>query len=462
MSNTAPVMTSVNPATGRTVKTYPTHTAEEVQHIVDDVAKAQLSWQKVPFTERAKLMHSAAEILRERAEEYGQIITEEMGKIISQSIAEVQKSAVAADYYADHGEEMMADEVIQTSASKSFVAYEPLGVILAIMPWNFPFWQVFRFAAPALMAGNCGVLKHASNVPGSALAIEAVFKDSGFPDNVFRTLMIGAGMVEAVVQHPAVKAVTLTGSEPAGIAVSTAAAKCIKKSVLELGGSDPFIVLPDADLVVTVPGAVTGRFQNCGQSCIAAKRFIVVGDNEPFVSQFVEQVSQMKVGDPNDASVKLGPLAMASYVQDMEKLVSDALGKGAHVLCGGKALKAAAYAGGAYFEPTILDNVTPEMSIYSEEAFGPVGIILRAKDEDAAIELANCTRFGLGGSVWTQDTDKGVALARRIEAGSCFVNHIVASDPRLPFGGVKASGFGRELASNGLREFVNVKTIFVK
>lgn len=457
-----PVMTSVNPATGKPLKTYPTHTSEEAKQIVDEVALAQLSWKQVPYAERSRLMHNAANILRQRKEEFGTLLTEEMGKLKTAAIAEVEKSALGCDYYADHGESMMADEVIPSSATKSFVAYEPLGVVLAVMPWNFPFWQVFRFAAPALMAGNCAVLKHASNVPGSALAIEEIFKEAGFPANVFRTLMIGARLVEGVIQHPAVKAVTLTGSEPAGIAVASSAAKVIKKSVLELGGSDPFIVLPDADLAIAVPGAVTGRFQNCGQSCIAAKRFIVVGSNEEFVSQFVERVSQMKVGCPTDPTVQLGPLAMAAYVKDMEDLVSDAVSKGARVLCGGKALTGGLYEGGAFFEPTLLDKVTPEMNIYYEEAFGPIGIILYAGDEEEAVQIANATRFGLGGSVWTKDTDKGVAVARRIEAGNCFVNNIVVSDPRLPFGGVKASGFGRELAVNGLREFVNVKTIYVK
>lgn len=454
--NPNPFMTAINPATGEVVKTYTTHSAAEAKQIVDDVAAAQLIWKQVPFAERARLMHNAANVLRCRKQEFANVITEEMGKLLSASIAEVEKSALGCDYYADNAEQMMADEVVPSNASHSFVAYEPIGVVLAVMPWNFPFWQVFRFAAPALMAGNCGLLKHASNVPGSALAIEEVFKEAGFPPNVFRTLMIGSRLVEGVIQHPAVKAVTLTGSEPAGAAVASSAAKCIKKSVLELGGSDPFVVLPDADLSITVPGAVIGRFQNCGQSCIAAKRFVVVGSNDDFVSQFAEKVSQMKVGDPKDPSVQLGPLAMAAYVKDMEDLVSDAVAKGAKLLCGGKAMS------GAFYEPTLLDNITPDMSIYYEEAFGPVGIILRAKDEDEAIQIANDTRFGLGGSVWTKDTVKGVALARRIEAGNCFVNSIVMSDPRLPFGGVKASGFGRELAANGLREFVNVKTIYVK
>jgi len=333
---------------------------------------------------------------------------------------------------------------------------------LVVMPWNFPFWQVFRFAAPALMAGNCGLLKHASNVPGSALAIEQIFKEAGFPKDVFRTLMIPGKLVEGVIQHPSVKAVTLTGSENAGIAVSSAAAKVIKKSVLELGGSDPFIVLPDADLDLTVNGAVVGRFQNCGQSCIAAKRFIVVGENQAFVDKFIERVASLKIGDPMDPATQLGPLAQAAFIKDMQILVSDAVSKGARILCGGKALSGGIYASGAFFQPTLIDRVTKDMEIYYEEAFGPVGIILYAKDEKEAIELANCTRFGLGGSVWTKNTQKGIQLARQIEAGNCFVNNIVASDARLPFGGVKASGFGRELGPWGLREFVNIKTIYVK
>eukprot|EP00808_Paulinella_micropora_P029872 g21526.t1 len=387
------------------------------------------------------------------------LVTEEMGKPLQEATAELAKCAMCLEYYAEHGPAMIADQDRTQSARdlkglrRAVTAYEPLGVVLAVMPWNFPFWQVIRFAAPALMAGNGILLKHAHTVPGSGLACEALFsQDTGFPKDLFRTLMIDIPKVELVLSNPKVKAVTLTGSEAAGSACASLAARHIKKSVLELGGSDPFVVLPDADLPRTIAGGVLGRFQNCGQSCIASKRFIVV-NNQAFIDGFVKAVANLKVGDPLAASTNIGPLARASYAQAMKDFVVDATSKGAQVLVGGTAPAGLDGAGSAYFLPTVVAGVAPGMRMWDEEVFGPVAALICVKDVAEAVRVANATRFGLGASIWTADTEQGMALARQINSGNVFVNHIVASHPSLPFGGVGVSGFGRELAELGLREF---------
>jgi succinate-semialdehyde dehydrogenase/glutarate-semialdehyde dehydrogenase len=382
-----------------------------------------------------------------------------MGKLHREARGEIEKCAWVCEYYADQGPGFLADEPIETDAGRSLVAYQPLGTVLAVMPWNFPFWQVFRFAAPALVAGNTGVLKHASNVPQSALAIEEVIRDAGLPADTFRTLMIRAADVDAVIDDPRIAAVTLTGSEPAGRAVASRAAANIKKSVLELGGSDPFIVLDDADVEQAVEAAATSRFLNNGQSCIAAKRFILTpGIAEDFVERFRQRVEAMAMGDPAAETTQLGPMARTDLREELHAQVVDSVRAGAEVVTGGTLPDGP----GAFYPPSILDHVAEGQRAFEEELFGPVAIVLRADDADHAVSLANGSRFGLGGAVWTADSDRGETIARRLECGAAFVNGIVKSDPRLPFGGVKASGFGRELSRHGIREFVNAKTVWVK
>jgi succinate-semialdehyde dehydrogenase / glutarate-semialdehyde dehydrogenase len=452
-------MKSINPATGELLKEYQEHSDEEVKRILEECDTAFRRWRMTSFNERSALMSKAATVLRANKGRYARLMTEEMGKLLRESEAEVEKCALACDYYAQNAQEMLKDEEIATDASRSFASFEPLGVVLAVMPWNFPFWQVFRFAAPALMAGNVGVLKHASNTPGCALAIEEVFRDAEFPKDVFRTLLIGSSKVEAVIKNDIVKAVTLTGSEKAGSLVASAAARDIKKSVLELGGSDPFIVLEDADVEECAASAVTGRMINAGQSCIAAKRFIVVESvASEFEHLFAARMRSLKVGDPTSPASEVGPLARPEFVEEIDALVQDAVKHGAKVLCGGRRPALV----GCYYEPTVVTKVTPQMRLYHEETFGPVATVLRVKDADEAVMVANATRFGLGASVWTKSKEKGLGLARRVEAGCVFVNGTVKSDPRLPFGGVKKSGFGRELGSYGIKEFVNVKTVWVR
>ncbi len=448
-------MRAINPATGKPLKEHREHTDQEADRILDEADAAYKGWRLVPFAQRAALMKKAAALLRERKERYAKAMTEEMGKPITQALSEVEKSAWVCDYYAEHAERMLKDEPAESDGKRAFVAFEPIGVVLAVMPWNFPFWQVFRFAAPALMAGNAGVLKHASNVPASALAIEEVFRDAGFPKGLFRTLLIPSSKVERVITHDAVKAVTLTGSEHAGSLVAAQAGKEIKKTVLELGGSDPFIVLDDVDVAFCALQAVNGRMINAGQSCIAAKRFIVLDKiAAKFEQEFVAFMRQQKMGDPLDPETQVGPLAREDLAIELDGQVQDAVKRGAKLLLGGKR-------DGAYYEPTVLAGVTPEMRLFQEETFGPVAVIYRVKDDDAAVALANATRFGLGGSVWSKDTERAIKVARRVESGAVFVNGIVKSDPRLPFGGVKKSGYGRELSHYGIREFVNIKTIWV-
>jgi succinate-semialdehyde dehydrogenase / glutarate-semialdehyde dehydrogenase len=451
---------AVNPATDETIQTYDEMTPVEVGHIITQAHQTFQDWKQTPFAERARVMQRAAHILRENAHAYAVLMAQEMGKPVRDGRAEAEKCAWVCEYYAESAEAFLQPEVIPTDARKSFVTFQPLGVVLAVMPWNFPFWQVFRFAAPALMAGNTGVLKHASNVPGCALAIEEVFRHAGFPDHAFRTLLIGSKDVEAVIEHPLVKAVTLTGSTPAGKAVASKAGAMIKKTVLELGGSDAYVVLDDADLDATVATCVASRLINAGQSCIAAKRFVVVDAIRPrFEDAFVTQMRLAKVGDPLDEDTQVGPLARHDLRADLHHQVQASLAQGATCLLGGVMPEGP----GAYYPPTVLTHVTKGMPAYDEELFGPVAAIMAVPDEQEAIRVANDSAFGLGAAVFTQDLAKGEHIAaHELEAGACFVNAFVKSDPRLPFGGIKESGYGRELSVYGIKEFVNIKTVFVR
>lgn len=451
-------MKSINPYTGLPGRDYTEHTDGEATVIVNLAEMAFQTWRHTDYQLRSRRMHRAAAILRARKDEFATLITEEMGKILGESQAEVEKCAAACDYFADHAEALLKDLPVESDALRSLVIFKPLGVILAVMPWNFPFWQVFRFAAPALMAGNAAVMKHASNVPGCALAIESVFREAGFPADLFRTLMISSNQVSPVIRHPAVAAVTLTGSEDAGSHVASEAARHIKKAVLELGGSDPFIVLEDADLEKAVATAVKARMINQGQSCIAAKRFFVAESRvADFETRIVKALQSLKSGDPADPTVQVGPLARRDLVEDLDRLVARSVEMGARLLLGGKPMEHTGY----FYEPTVLTDVRPEMPVFMQETFGPVVAIIPVKDETMAIELANRSVFGLGGSVWTTDLERGEAVARKVETGAMFVNGLVKSDPRLPFGGIKKSGYGRELAEFGIREFVNIKTIWI-
>ena len=450
---------SVNPATGTTLKIYDEMTPEQTAAAVEQAHTAWKAWRNTSFADRARPMKNAAEILRARKEEFARLMALEMGKPLKQGIAEAEKCALGCDYYADHAEAHLALEMVATEASKSYIAFEPIGVVLAVMPWNFPFWQVFRFAAPALMAGNAGVLKHASNVPGCALAIEEVFVQAGFPKGVFRTLLIGSRQVKAVIEHPRVSAVTLTGSTPAGKAVAAAAGAALKKTVLELGGSDPYIVLEDADLEYAVNTCATSRLINSGQSCVNAKRFIVV---EPLVAAFTEKlVAAMKsrrMGDPLADGVDVGPQSRPDLRDELHKQVIDSVAKGARLLLGGEIPPGT----GSFYPPTVLANVKPGMPAYEEELFGPVASVFAARDEAEAVRIANDSIFGLGAAVFTKDVARGERIARQLDAGCTFVNTLVASDPRLPFGGIKESGYGRELGTYGIKEFVNIKTVYIK
>jgi succinate-semialdehyde dehydrogenase/glutarate-semialdehyde dehydrogenase len=451
-------MKAINPANGEIIKEYAEHCAPEVNEIIKSADQKFKKWKSVSFKERGKLMHNAAAVLRRNVDKYARLISMEMGKIISESRAEVEKCAWVCDYYADNAEQFLSDELIETDAGKSFVSFVPLGVILAVMPWNFPFWQVFRFAVPTLMAGNAAVLKHASNVPGSALAIEEVFREAGFNENLFRTLLIPANKVEQVIRDKRIKAVTLTGSEYAGSQVASIAGSEIKKTVLELGGSDPFIVLEDADIAACVVTSVQARMLNVGQSCIAAKRFIVV---ESRLKEFEEQktsiMKSLKVGDPLAEDTNVGPLARMDLLEELHEQVRQSIKMGAKLLTGGKKIEGA----GAFYEPTVLSNVKKGMPVYDQETFGPVSAIIAVKDTEEAIAVANDSEFGLGGSLWSRNLKTAEAVARRIESGAVFVNGMTKSDPRLPFGGVKKSGYGRELSHYGIKEFVNIKSIWI-
>lgn len=453
-------MEAMNPATGEVIKIYETMNDEEVKHAIQASHETFLSWREVPFFQRAEKMKEAAEILRENVDEYAELMTLEMGKTIKEARAEVNKCAWVCDYYAEHAEEFLSREIVETEATESFVSFQPEGVILAVMPWNFPFWQVFRFAAPALMAGNTGVLKHASNVPGCALAIEDVFRKAGFPEHAFRTLLIGSKQVSSVIENPLVMAVTLTGSTPAGKAVASKAGEMLKKTVLELGGSDAYVVLEDADLDETVDACVLSRMINGGQSCIAAKRFIVVESIlEEFEKRYVEKMKSYKMGDPLDEDTTVGPQARHDLRDELHQQVLQSIEKGARCLLGGEIPDDK----GAFYPATVLTGVKKGMPAYDDELFGPVAAIIPVKDEAEAIKTANDSIFGLGGAVFTGDTEKGERIAEKeIQAGCVFVNTFVRSDPRLPFGGIKESGYGRELSHYGIKEFVNIKTVYVK
>ena len=451
---------SINPANGQEIAAYEEMSTDEVNGIITAVNDAFNSWRKTSFSSRGELLKNAAVILQSNKEEFGRLMSLEMGKPYSQSLAEVVKCAKGCEYYADNTEEILADRIIETDASKSYVSHQPIGIVLAVMPWNFPFWQVFRFAAPALMAGNVGVLKHASNVQGCALAIEKIFVESGFPENVFRALVISSKNVESVINNPLVKAVTLTGSTPAGRAVASQSGAALKKTVLELGGSDPYVILKDADLDQAVEACVIGRLLNTGQSCIAAKRFIVVADVlGDFQERLIDEMRVKKWGDPFEEDIDLGPMVDESARDELHSQVVKSIEGGAEVLLGG----AVPDNPGAYYPATVLGNVRPGMPAFDEELFGPVAAVIAAENEAEAIKLANQTPFGLGAAVFTSDINKGEKIAsEELEAGSCFVNDFVRSDPRLPFGGIKASGYGRELSSNGILEFVNSKTVYIR
>ncbi len=452
------MMRSINPATGQLVAEIEEHGEKEIGSRLAAAEAAYPKWRDLDADARAERLHAAAARLRAGRDRHARLMAEEMGKPIAQAESEVEKCAWGCDYYADHGEEFLTPEMVSTDAGRSYVRFDPLGVVLAIMPWNFPFWQVFRFAAPALMAGNVAVLKHASNVPRCALALEELFASAGFPPGVFTTLLISNEATEAVIRHPAVAAVTLTGSERAGMAVGRTAGDALKKTVLELGGSDPFLVLEDADLEACIATAVTARMINNGQSCIAAKRFIAVQRvAKEFESKLAARFAGIQVGDPLDPATELGPLARADLVSALDRQVKDSVAAGARLVTGGASLERP----GFFYAPTLLADVRPGMRAIDEETFGPVAALTRAASADEALALANRSRYGLAASVWTRDIRRAEDLARRIETGSVFVNGMVKSDPRLPFGGIKKSGYGRELARFGIREFVNVKTVWV-
>jgi succinate-semialdehyde dehydrogenase / glutarate-semialdehyde dehydrogenase len=447
----------IHPWTGAVDYRYDYIGDADVERVLQAAARAAPAWAELGLDERGTLLRSVAARLRERKETIAATMSADMGKLRREALAEIEKSASACEYYAEHAIDYLRDGMIATEAQRSYVTYEPLGCVFAVMPWNFPIWQVFRFLAPALMAGNVAVLKHATNVPRCADAIADVLRDAGIPDGVFGVLHIDNTMAARVIADPRVKAVTLTGSERAGSAVASVAGKHLKKCVMELGGSDPFVVLDDADLDIAVPAAVTSRFGNAGQTCIAAKRFIVTpGIADAFVARFVEAASKLTVGDPMDDATSLAPMARADLRDEVHDQVQRSIAAGARLLLGGTPGQ-----GGSHYPATILDHVASGMPAYREELFGPAASILRADDDEDAVRIANDTDFGLGASVWTVDKPRGEAVARRLQAGATFVNAIVRSDVRLPFGGTKTSGFGRELAEHGIHEFMNIKTVYV-
>ncbi len=454
---------SVNPATGELLRSFEPLSAEALEHKLSLAAESFKSYRHTPLEHRALWMRKMASILEQESDDFARLMTLEMGKPLKAAMQEVAKCAGACRYYAENAARMLADEPIKTEAPLSFVRYEALGVVLAVMPWNFPFWQVFRFLAPALMAGNVGVLKHASNVPQCAMAIESIVRRAGFPRGVFQTLLIGSEQVEMALGHAAVAAVTLTGSEPAGRAVAAQAGYLIKKSVLELGGSDPFVVMASADLEAAVRTAVRARCINNGQSCIAAKRFIVAEEIfDEFAKKFTEGMDRLKIGDPMSEATHVGPLATPSILDELDAQVQAALKAGAVLLTGGERVPGQ----GNYYEPTVLvappaGDVGREAKVFREEMFGPVAVLFRARDIDDAIALANDSPFGLGASAWTKDPNEQQRFVDELEAGSVFINSMVASDARLPFGGIKNSGYGRELSAVGMREFMNIKTVVV-
>ncbi|HUF77961.1 MAG TPA: NAD-dependent succinate-semialdehyde dehydrogenase, partial [Thermoanaerobaculia bacterium] len=453
---------SINPATGELLAEYDEHGEAEVGRRLERSARAFRDWRETSFPERSERLARAAVVLRERRREWAELMTREMGKPIAGAEAEVEKCAWACEHFAEKAERFLAPEEIATDASRSGVRYDPLGPVLAVMPWNFPFWQVFRFAAPAVMAGNVALLKHAGNVSGSALAIEEIFREAGFPDGVFTTLLVPSERVAELIGHEAIRAVTLTGSVGAGRAVAAEAGRHLKKTVLELGGSDPFLVLGDADPAKTAARAAEARTLNSGESCIAAKRFLPVAAVAPaFEEELVRRMEGLAVGDPMDPGTQVGPLAREDLLEELHDQVERTVAAGATLRTGGRRIDPLGDGRGFFYAPTVLTGVEPGMAAFDEETFGPVAAVTRARDAEHALELANRSRFGLGASVWTGDAVAGLELAGRIEAGNVFVNAIVKSDPRLPFGGVKESGYGRELSAFGIREFVNVKTVWV-
>jgi succinate-semialdehyde dehydrogenase/glutarate-semialdehyde dehydrogenase len=447
---------TINPTTGERLHAYPALTDREIDEKLEIAHRAAKGWRATPMEERVGVVRRAGELLEQRKTEYGRLMTLEMGKPIKAAVEEAAKCAVACRFYADHAREFLRDETVVEGSERGFVAFEPIGVVLAVMPWNFPFWQVIRFAAPALAAGNVGLLKHASNVPRCALAMEQLFEEAGAPGGVFQTLLIGPDPVARILADDRVAAATLTGSEAAGSSVAATAGKHIKKTVLELGGSDPFIVMPSADFGTVVKTAVTARTINNGQSCIAAKRFIVAESiADEFTDAFVERMRALIVGDPMDERTNIGPLATGKIRDDLHDQVQRSIAGGAMLLLGGRPRDGA----GFFYEPTVLGNVSTDSPVFREETFGPVAAIIRARDADHAIELANDSRFGLGASAWTRNEAEIEQFARGLVAGNVFINGMVASDPRFPFGGVKKSGYGRELSAVGMREFVNIKTV---
>ena len=452
------MLRSIDPSNGRELATFPELDAAGIEAAVERAYSSRHAWRDAGMDLRTALLRSVAGVLRAEKSRFAGLMTAEMGKPIAEAEAEVEKCAWSATWIADNAARLLADEPIESTATKSYVRYQPLGVILAVMPWNFPFWQAFRAGLPALAAGNVMLLKHASNVPQCALAIEDIFREAGVPKGVFQTLLIGPTPVAGIIADRRLAGVTLTGSEAAGELVASAAGKALKKSVLELGGSDPFIVLEDADVKTAATVACRARNQNNGQSCIAAKRFIVA---EPIADEFEElfskAVAALKVGDPTDRANHVGPLARPDLVDDLERQVKESISKGAKVLAGGKRLNN----GGNFFEPTVLAGVKAGMPVYDEETFGPVAAVIRVKDAEEALRVANDTDFGLGSSIWTSDVERGQMMAERVEAGLVFINGMVASDARLPFGGVKRSGYGRELSAHGIREFTNIQTVWV-
>ena len=451
---------TVNPATGEPGRSYEKHTIEEAHSAAEAAHKAFREWRRTSFAERATFIRKAADVLRARKDEFARLMTDEMGKTLDEGRAEIEKCAVNCDWFADNAQAYLADEPVDTGEGETFVTFNPLGVVLAVMPWNFPFWQVFRFAAPALMAGNGALLKHASNVPGCALAIEDVLHEAGVPHDLFRTLLIGSGDVEALIKDENIAAVTLTGSVAAGKSVATAAGSVLKKCVLELGGSDAYLVLDDADIAAAAKVAATARMVNGGQSCIAGKRFIVLRSVlEPFEKALTDAMRGFEMGDPRKEGTKLGPMQSVEARDDIHRQVNESIRKGARPLLGGKIPDRP----GAWYPPTVLTNVLPGQPAHDEEVFGPVAAIIGAVDEADAIRIANASEFGLGSGVLTSDLDRGRRIAaQELEAGSSFVNDNVRSDPRAPFGGVKHSGYGRECSAYGIREFVNIKTVHIK
>jgi len=447
---------AINPATEEVIQTYQEFTQQQIDSALDQVYERQKQWRTTSFQERAAGLHALAKVLRSDKARYAGIITAEMGKPIVEAEAEVEKCAWNCEFYADHAPGFLEPEHVDIGVTESYVAFEPLGVVLAIMPWNFPFWQVIRFLAPALMAGNTAVLKHASNVPGSALAIEEAVRRAGLPEGVFRALLVPGSGVEPLIGDPRVHAITLTGSSEVGEKVASAAGRHLKKQVLELGGSDPFVILNDADLDGAAKTAARARNQNSGQSCIAAKRFIVEeGVADQFVEKFAAAVKALQVGDPTARDTNVGPLARGDLRESLVIQVDASLKQGAQAIVGGKILDRQGY----FYAPTVLDGVSLDMPAFREETFGPVAAIVRAKDADEAVTLANDTEYGLGAALWSSDLERAKQLARRIDAGAVFINGMVASDPRMPFGGVKRSGYGRELGAYGIREFCNIQTV---